>query len=412
MKKNISCFTVFLLASMVWAEKAVKLPGITNPYTITATKDKLYITEPITVYIYSLTDFSLIKKFGEEGSGEREFTGLITLHTGPGYIFINSKYKISFFSLGGNFIKEQKKPADSLDRMLFYIPIENRFAVGEFRTEHQASFFSRFFAVLLSETGAPTSGFYITISIYDSNLAKVKDIFTYKHPFFAGKYINPVDIRGSLCLAYGDQLFIDNSDGIIDIFDTSGKHLYSVNPAYEKVKITKTQQRRYLKYWMENLAGYYEQYQGRLRFPVYFPPIRNFFVADERIYVLTFKEIEGKSELLILDMKGQLLKKVIVPLARIDSLRPAVINRYTINNHKLYRLVRNNERQYELHITELDQNATYTSAPYNPNKKFLRGDTRKAQSAGRKANNTIGAVRKTPCAMRLAPSPWPPGAEE
>jgi hypothetical protein len=28
---------------------------------------------------------------------------------------------------------------------------------------------------------------------------------------------------------------------------------------------------------------------------------------------------------------------------------------------------------------------------------------RKAQSAGRKANNTIGAVRKTPCAMRLSP---------
>jgi hypothetical protein len=355
MKKNISCFILFLLASMVWAEKAVKLPGITNPYMITVTKDKLYITEPTTIFMYSLTDFSLIKKFGEEGSGEGEFTGLITLHTGPDYIFINSRYKISFFSPGGDFIKEQKKPADSLDRMLFYIPVGNRFAVGEFRTEYQANFFSRFFAVLLSETGAPTSGFYITISIYDSNLVKVKDIFAYKHPFFTGKYINPVDIRGSLCLAYGDQLFIDNSDGIINIFDTSGKHLYSVNPAYEKVKITKTHQRRYLKYWMEQLAGDYEEYQGRLRFPAYFPPIRNFFVADERIYVLTFKEIEGESELLILDMKGQLLKKVLVPLARIDSLRPAVMNRYTINNHKLYRLVRNKERQYELHITPLDQ---------------------------------------------------------
>jgi hypothetical protein len=33
------------------------------------------------------------------------------------------------------------------------------------------------------------------------------------------------------------------------------------------------------------------------------------------------------------------------------------------------------------------------------NQKFLQG-VRKAQSAGRKANNTIGVVRKAPCAMR------------
>jgi alcohol dehydrogenase class IV len=37
------------------------------------------------------------------------------------------------------------------------------------------------------------------------------------------------------------------------------------------------------------------------------------------------------------------------------------------------------------------------------NKKLLREVVRKAQSVGRKANNTIGAVRKAPCAMRLPP---------
>ncbi len=355
MKKNIACFILFLLASMVWAEKAVVLPGITNPYTITVTKDKLYITEPAAIYMYSLADFSFIKKFGEEGSGEGKFTGSIKLHIGPDYILINSKLKTSFFTIEGDFIKEQKKPADELDRSLFYIPMGNQFIMSEFRREYHASFFSRFFGALLSETGAPTSGFYITISIYNSNLVKVKDIFTYKQPFFTGKYINPVDIRGSLCVVYRDQLFIDDRDGIIHVFDSGGKRLYSVRPAYEKVKITKTHQRRYLKYWMEHLPATYERHQRRLRFPAYFPPIRNFFVADQRIYILTFKEIEGKSELLILDMKGQLLKKVFVPLAKIDSMSPAVINRYTINNHKLYRLIRNKERQYQLHITPLDR---------------------------------------------------------
>jgi alcohol dehydrogenase class IV len=39
----------------------------------------------------------------------------------------------------------------------------------------------------------------------------------------------------------------------------------------------------------------------------------------------------------------------------------------------------------------------------NFNQKLLQGVARKAQSAGRKANITIGAVRETPCAMRLPP---------
>jgi hypothetical protein len=34
--------------------------------------------------------------------------------------------------------------------------------------------------------------------------------------------------------------------------------------------------------------------------------------------------------------------------------------------------------------------------------KLLRGDVRRAQSAGRKADNTIGAVRHAPCAMLYA----------
>lgn len=37
------------------------------------------------------------------------------------------------------------------------------------------------------------------------------------------------------------------------------------------------------------------------------------------------------------------------------------------------------------------------------NKKLLRGDARIAQSAGRKENNKIDAIRKAPCAMRLHP---------
>jgi glycosyltransferase involved in cell wall biosynthesis len=42
-------------------------------------------------------------------------------------------------------------------------------------------------------------------------------------------------------------------------------------------------------------------------------------------------------------------------------------------------------------------------ATHENNQKLLQGGIRKAQSAGREANNTIDAVRKAPCAMRLPP---------
>jgi hypothetical protein len=71
--------------------------------------------------------------------------------------------------------------------------------------------------------------------------------------------------------------------------------------------------------------------------------------------VLTFKEIDGKSEMLILTLKGELVKTVLVPLVNVNTLLPHFKNYYTIYNGILYQLVENKEKQYELHIRELDE---------------------------------------------------------
>jgi hypothetical protein len=353
MKKNILCLLLLILGSTVFAEKAAVLPEISYPYSITAAENRLYITEETAVYIYSLEDFSLIRSFGKAGRGVGEFKGRIMLTIQPGCLFINSRGKTSCFSIEGDFIKEEKKPGYT-PTWMSYIPWGNGFIAREFKREHQGNFFTRFFSILFSETGVPTSGFYFNINRCDSNKRKVKTIFTYKHPFYSGKSINPADIRGACYRIYGDKLFMDDKDGVIHVFDTEGEELYSIRYPFEKIEITGRHKRRYLRSWMEKMPVDYGQLESRLRFPRYFPPVRNFFVSDERLYVLTFKEAEGKSELLILTLKGELLRKVWVPLVKIDSLVPFQISRYTINSGRLYRLVKNKERQYELHIMELN----------------------------------------------------------
>jgi hypothetical protein len=91
-----------------------------------------------------------------------------------------------------------------------------------------------------------------------------------------------------------------------------------------------------------------------------------FIVADEKIYVLTYKKEKEKSEFVILDLKGKLLKKVFLPFNQSDewfhySLAKATSQAsphatFTIKNGKLYQLIENEDKEiWELHITNIEE---------------------------------------------------------
>jgi hypothetical protein len=48
-------------------------------------------------------------------------------------------------------------------------------------------------------------------------------------------------------------------------------------------------------------------------FPEYYPAIKDFFAADNKIYVKTYKTRNGKEEFVILDLKGTFLKQFFLP---------------------------------------------------------------------------------------------------
>jgi hypothetical protein len=83
-------------------------------------------------------------------------------------------------------------------------------------------------------------------------------------------------------------------------------------------------------------------------------PIRSFLVADDKIYVLTFKNIEGKSEFYVLDLKGTFLEKKMVPFAESEFL---CAYPYAIANGTLYQLNENQDtEEWELRVTNLHDN--------------------------------------------------------
>ncbi|MFC2146666.1 hypothetical protein ACFLRT_04815 [Acidobacteriota bacterium] len=80
------------------ADKVIPLANLSRPTAVEVSKDNAYIVDGIHVYIYSLTDFKLKKKFGRIGEGPQEFKSWILLYVKPDHIFINSPNKISYFN--------------------------------------------------------------------------------------------------------------------------------------------------------------------------------------------------------------------------------------------------------------------------------------------------------------------------
>lgn len=324
---------LFFFAAMVFAGKVAPLPGPLRPNGITVGGGRVYITEDTTVYIYSLKDYRLIKKFGRAGEGPGELKEMIhRIDIQPDHIIVNSVGRMSYFTKDGDFIKQASATSASIN----YESIGDGYVGMRLLAENKTLYFA--------------------INLYDAKLAKIKEIHRFKHPFQRGKNVDPTDARVCSYHVYDDKIFIDKENGIIDVYKKDGEKLYSIDPGIEKIKISKHHEKRYMDSWKSNriIRAEYKAFKDRLKFPKYFSFIRNFHVIEGKIYILTHKEIAGKNELLVYSIKGKLLKKVLVPLVNIDTIIPQLYNFYTIKNGKLFILVEDaGTETWELHITEI-----------------------------------------------------------
>jgi hypothetical protein len=150
-------------------------------------------------------------------------------------------------------------------------------------------------------------------------------------------------------------MFYRGDDQKIYAFDENGKQIYSITPEYEKVKFTGEWEKKYINFLKTDprYKYVYQQDKNRIKFPGYFPPIRDLLAADKRIYVITFYSKEDKKECYIYDSaEGKFIKKAFIPLAEknVQELYP-----YTIKNGKVYQLMENlDEEKWELHVNDIN----------------------------------------------------------
>jgi hypothetical protein len=325
------------------AEKLTTFPELLDSKYLIVDNDQIIISDYPNVFLYSLDDYSLIKKIGREGMGPGEFhviqanmnlkeRGLV-LSVCTDHIAANSTGRLSYFSRKGNFIRELKLPYGinakflSLgDQLLGFLPLKD----GK-----------------------------LSVTLFDSDLKKQKEIFNCDYWFNlqSRKQANFFD-RASDTLyvsVYKDRIYIARGDAPlfgIHVFDFKGNILFSVEHDTEMLTIPASFVDEIHEHFKIKFQWGANHFIKNLNLPKHFPAIRHFSVADEKIYVLTFKQLSNTREVLVFDIKGKLLKTVFLP---IKEMNPEHLCPFSFYEEKFYQLIFDEETEnWELHVTDIN----------------------------------------------------------
>lgn len=344
MKKTITLFITLFLATLFLnsATKVIPLQGLNKPeQQVAVDNDRMYVIEGTTIYIYSLSDFKLIKKFGKRGEGPQEFmtspymgpVGALWIDVESEHLLVKSLGKLSWFTKNGDFVKETKSPVPFL--WMFYTHGEKyvglKYEVGDVR--------------------------YDVLAAFNEKLEEIKELDRMEDGFQLGKGMTVLK-QNPVQRVYKDRLYTAwDINFQIKVYDTDFKLLFSIKHPVERLKVSEDLKKKIIEFFKTSqmTKNYYEMMKP-IRFPESFPALQNLFISEDKIYAITFNstspdEFTDNTETLIFNLKGKFLEKVILPIKRMD---PIMQYPFTIHKGKLYQLIENeDEEQFEVHITEI-----------------------------------------------------------
>lgn len=342
MKKVILILLIlvfFVFIRTAYAGKLAVLPGHLMPGDLAVGDNYFYITENSTIYVYSLKDFKLVKKFGKKGEGPGEFKGAPKLTVLSDRLMVDSAAKVSFYSVDGTYQKEFNNIVSGHT----FTPVGSRF-IGR------------------KSTPDDTGQMWAMINIYDSSFKKVKEIYRVQSivkinkgwKLFSRTYFKYVVGEDKIFIA-GDKEFV------VEVYDFDGKPLSPIKRDYQRVKFTKEHAGKVLELYRTRPSTKqdYEEWKKIITFPEYFPAIRDIFGADKQLYVRTYKVKEGKHEFFIFSEDGKLQGHVFLPIAESNAKYAYPYMRdsapFAVKNGKLYQLIAvDDEGDYELHVSTVE----------------------------------------------------------
>jgi hypothetical protein len=331
-------FWLLLVLSLpLVAEKVGEIRELLKNPHLTVAGDRFYITNdnPPFINIYSLKDCKHIGQFGRQGQGPAEIEGppwKVDVQ-GNSLLIEDGGKKLILLTRDGVMQKEMKI---SLPHSFTYRQLGSNFICG-------VSYIGPLDAIVILDpklkemkTIAENKlGAEIRMDINVNRLSGISKI----NPF-------PDCFRWDV---WQDKVFVgDTRKGFyFSVHDQKGKLLYEINKPYEKLPVTSEAKKMVLD---RNKKGPGKSHfrDDDFLFPENFPAYHYFYVTDERIYVLTWKRINGKNEILILDLKGNLLARKNVSFSVSD------LDKGHVGRGAFYYLKDNEEKEcWELHAERL-----------------------------------------------------------
>ncbi len=287
---------------------------------------RLFIVQDYEIFIYSLKDYSLIKKFGRHGEGPSEFAGRPHLFIGDNILTANIFFRSYFFTLDGEFKGQYTVQA-----------FDHRFL-------HVAD-------MLVGTAEDKKRDCYVNLYKRDGKIYKKhKELFKYKGPFPRTGSYNPIVIPTTYYLD-GKNIYANDSAGKIHVFDLTGKKLKTITPDIKPIRFTGADKKRYLDYLQnggKTEKMYYAMKRKLFKFPDYFPPYQRFLMSDSKIYLITEKRIGDTYECIILNNSGKFIRKIPIPFVYGKYKLNSGVS--TIKADSVYQLVETDEC-WDLHIT-------------------------------------------------------------
>jgi hypothetical protein len=310
-----------LFALSLFGERLTTFPQIYKPKGIWVGENLVCISEGAAVFLYDLNDFKLIKKFGRRGEGPREFSGGLIINILKEKIMIESQKKLSFYSLKGDFIKEMRR----LPKYRGLKLLEDRY---------------------VASSGILSNDVYHNVAkILDADFNELKTFYHDEARYHQKKQVTNFSTAWYFDVSEKKCFIVGSTDFKINVFNKNGDSLYTISPKYERVKVSQ----EFIDIWFEYIKkrrgmAVYHNFKQRVRFPEFFPAILDLIVDSGHVYVLTFGRKQEKSEFIIFDLEGKLVKKTFLPL-KDSGFGGVFFFPYCIKNNYLYQLIENEEEE-------------------------------------------------------------------
>ncbi|HLP48131.1 MAG TPA: hypothetical protein VK186_12030 [Candidatus Deferrimicrobium sp.] len=308
-------------------EKIIPLPELNQPRFIAIDGNRLFISEQFVIYIYSLEDNRLIKKFGSQGEGPQEFKYGTMMNLYSDGLAVISYGKISYYTRDGDYIKENRTP-------IHFYP--------------GAKILTKDLFVSLKNYVEPQKSLWIL----DANFKPIIEVYKEKivhrkEEFFANFW---------MFTAAENKIFsVKESEFQVGIYDTNGKEVASISREYKRVKFPQGFKEEIFQYI--NSINTSEETRQRMKkiliFPDFLPAISNLFYFDNKIYINTFAREKDNNEFFVYTTDGEFIERILLPITPVYN-GYMFFYPYYIKDGKLYQLIENeNTDCWELHISAL-----------------------------------------------------------